>query len=127
MAKAPYEPPTQSAFGQFFDSLFLLALVFTALFAPLYLKLAGGGTTTISFADTTWAGLGQNETMVSAWEKLGYTAETAKELISTRYDYAFDPISAGITAIVVIGYFLIAVHFSRVEYREVIAERFGDK
>lgn len=127
MAKAPYEPPTQSAFGQFFDSLFLLALVFTALFAPLYLKLAGGGTTTISFEDTTWAGLGQNETMVAAWEKLGYTAETAKDLISTRYDYTFDPISAGITAIVVIGYFLIAVHFSRVEYRDVIAERFGDK
>ena len=127
MAKERYRPPQQSAFGQFFDSLFLLVLVFTALFAPLYLGLAGGGTTTVAFADTTWAGLGQNETMVAAWEKLGYTAESAKEIIATRYDYAFDPISALITAIVVIGYFLIAVHYSKVEYRDVIKERFGDK
>lgn len=127
MAKEHYRPPQQSAFGQFFDSLFLLALVFTALFAPLYLGLAGGGTTTIDFTDASWAGMGQNETMVAAWEKLGYTAESAKELIATRYDYAFDPIAAIITAIAVIGYFFIAVHFSKVEYREVIQERFGDK
>lgn len=127
MAKQPYRPPQQSAFGQFFDSMFLLVLVFTALFAPLYLGLAGGGTTTTTFADSSWAGMGQNETMVAAWEKLGYTAETAKELIATRYDYTFDPISALITAIVVIGYFVIAVHFSKVEYRDVIAERFGEK
>lgn len=127
MAKEPYKPPQQSAFGQFFDSLFLLALVFTALFGPLFLGLAGGGTTTTTFADPTWAGMGQNETMIAAWEKLGYTAESAQAIISTRYDYAFDPIAAVITAIVVIGYFVIAVHFSKVEYRDVISERFGDK
>lgn len=123
MAKAPYRPPQQSAFGQFFDSLFLLALVFAALFTPLYLGLAGGGKTTVNFTDSTWAGMGQNETMIAAWEKLGYTAETAKELIASRYDYAFDPI----TAVVVIAYFYIAVHYSKVEYRDVISERFGDK
>jgi hypothetical protein len=127
MANGPYQPPQQSAFGQFFDSLFLLVLVFAALFAPLYLGLAGGGKMTINFLDATWAGMSQNETMIAAWEKLGYTAETAKEIIASRYDYAFDPIAAVITAIVVIGYFYIAVHFSKVEYRDVISERFGDK
>jgi hypothetical protein len=127
MAKAPYRPPQQSAFGQFFDSLFLLVLVFAALFAPLYLGLAGGGKTTLTFTDPSWSGMGQNPTMVAAWEKLGYTADTAKELIASRFDYAFDPIAAVVTAVVVIAYFYIAVHYSKVEYRDVISERFGDK
>ena len=74
MAKAPYQPPEQSKFGQIIDSLFLLALVVASLFAPLYFGLAGGGKTTIEFADKTWAGMGQNATMQAQWEKLGYTA-----------------------------------------------------
>jgi hypothetical protein len=127
MAKTPYLPPQQSAFGQFFDSLFLLVLVFAALFAPLYLGLAGGGKVTVDFADASWAGMGQNEAMIAAWEKLGYTAESARDIIASRFDYAFDPISAGVTAVVVIAYFYIAVHFSKVEYRDVISERFGDE
>ena len=127
MAKASYRPPQQSRFGQLFDSLFLLALVFAALFTPLYLGLAGGGKINISFPDVSWAGMDQNATMVAAWEKLGYTAESAQEIIASRYDYAFDPIMAAITAVVVIGYFIIAVRLSKVEYRDVIAERFGEK
>lgn len=127
MSKQHYKPPQQSAFGQFFDSLFLLALVFAALFTPIYLGLAGGGKTTTTFTDTSWSGMGQNPTMVAAWEKLGYTPETANELIASRFDYGFDLFAALATAVVVIAYFYIAVHYSKVEYRDVISERFGDK
>jgi hypothetical protein len=128
MAEAPYQPPKQSAFGQFFDSLFLLALVFAALFAPLYLGLAGGGKTELAVADkTTWAGLGQSAAQQATWEKLGHTPESAAGMITSRFDYSFDPLSLGITAAVVIGYFLLLFRFSEVEYRDVISERFGEK
>jgi hypothetical protein len=135
MAKAPYKPPVQSKLGQTFDSLFLLALVLAALFIPLYLGLAGGGKTTIELKDTTWAGMGQNATMQAQWEKLGYTdgpktdqnASSAAELIATRFDYNFEPIELGLTALVVIAYFFIVFHWSRKEYREVIDERFNNK
>ncbi len=128
MSNGHYEPPRQSALGQMIDSLFLLALVFAALFAPVYLGLAGGGKTELAVADkTTWAGLGQNAVMQAQWEKLGYTPETAAGLITSRFDYSFDPIALGVTALIVIAYFLIVVAFSKSEYREVIAERFGTR
>ncbi len=121
-----YEPPRQSALGQLFDSLFLLALVFAALFAPIYLQLAGGGKTALEIADkTTWKGLGQNDVMSAAWEKLGFKPDTAADMIASRFDYVFDPLALGITAAIVIAYFLIVVAFSKSEYRDVIDERFG--
>ena len=126
MNHGDYVPPRQSALGQFFDSMFLLALVFAALFAPIYLGLAGGGKTELEIADkTTWSGLGQNAVMQVGWEKLGYTPETAAPLIISRFDYSFDLLALGFTALVVIGYFVLVVAFSKSEYRDVIAERFG--
>jgi hypothetical protein len=114
--------------GSFSTACSFLALVFAALFAPIYLGLAGGGKTELAIADkTTWTGLGQNPVMQAAWEKLGYTPETAAPLIVSRFDYSFDLIALGVTALVVIGYFLLVVAFSKSEYREVIAERFGRK
>ena len=89
MAKAPYQPPEQSKFGQLVNSLFLLVLVVASLFAPVYFGLAGGGKTAIEFADKTWAGMGQNATMQAQWEKLGYTPETAHDMIASRFDYSF--------------------------------------
>ncbi len=128
MAGLPYEPPKQSSIGQFFDSLFLLVLVFAALFAPLYMKLAGGGKIDLEVADkTTWAGLGQNAVAQAQWEKLGQTPETAAPMITSRFDYSFDLFGLAITALVVIGYFLLLFHYSKIEYRDVIAERFGRK
>jgi hypothetical protein len=121
----PYQPPQQSKLGQVIDSLFLLGLVFLALFAPLYLGLAGGGKTTIDFADKTWSGLGQNATMAAQWEKLGYTPETAADLISSRFDYSFSVTELLITAIVVIAYLYILFHWSRKEYKDVIDEKFN--
>jgi hypothetical protein len=123
--KPPYQPPQQSKLGQVIDCFFLLGLVFLALFAPLYLGLAGGGKTTIDFADKTWSGLGQNATMSAQWEKLGYTPETAADLISSRFDYSFSVTELLITAIVVIAYFYILFHWSRKEYKDVIDEKFN--
>jgi len=135
MARTPYQPPKQSALGQTFDSLFLLALVMAALFVPLYLGLAGGGKTTLELKDTSWQGMGQNPTMQAQWEKLGYTAgpkteenaTSAAELIATRFDYAFDPVELIVTALVVLAYFYIVFHWSRKEYRDVIDEKFNNK
>jgi hypothetical protein len=135
MAKTPYQPPKQSALGQTFDSLFLLALVMAALFVPLYLGLAGGGKTTLELKDTSWQGMGQNATMQAQWEKLGFTpgpkteenASSAAELIATRFDYAFNPVELVLTALVVLAYFFIVFHWSRKEYRDVIDEKFNNK
>ena len=125
MAKPRYQPPQQSKLGQVIDSLFLLALVFLALFAPLYLGLAGGGKTAIEFAEKTWVGMGQNETMAAQWEKLGYTPESAADLVASRFDYSFSPLELLITAIVVIAYFYILFHWSKKEYKDVIDEKFN--
>lgn len=128
MEKPHYEPPKQSAVGQLFDSLFLLILVLAALFTPLYLKLAGGGKIEMPVADkSTWAGLGQNAAEAAQWEKLGFHPDTAAPLITSRFDYSFSPLELAITAVVVIGYFVLLFVFSKREYIEVIEERFGRK
>lgn len=124
MAKPKYSPPEQSKLGQFFDSLFLLALVVLTLFAPLWLGLAGGGKTTIEFADKTWAGMNQNATMQTQWEKLGFDPASAHDLIASRFDYAFSVPALVVTALVVIVYFIFVFRVSDKEYRDVIAERF---
>ncbi len=125
---AKYDPPRQSGFGQFFDSLFLMALVFLALFVPLWLGLAGSGKADIEIKDkTTWTGLGQNETMAKAWEALGQTPETAAAGIASRFEYVVDPVALGATALLIIGYFLVVLKFSKTEYQDVIDERFGKK
>ncbi len=125
---AIYEPPRQSGIGQFFDSMFLMALVLAALFIPFWMKLAGSGKTEIPFADkTSWKGLGQNETMAKAWEGLGQTPESAAGIIAARFDYTYDLIALAATAALIIGYFLVVLKFSKSEYRDVIDERFGKK
>lgn len=102
-------------------------LVGLSLFVPLWLGLAGGGKADLTFTDKTWQGMGQNEITTAAFEKLGYTPETAHDMIASRFDYAFDPLTAIITAIVIIAYFVFVFRFSDKEYRDVIRERFGDK
>ena len=128
MSDSKYIPREQSAFGQFFDSLFLLGLVLVALFAPLYLNLAGGGKIDLAVADkTTWAGLGQSAVQQTQWEKLGFTPDTAASLITSRFDYSFNLVELIITAVVVVGYFVLLFLFSEGEYHDVIEERFGKK
>ncbi len=46
-------------------------------------------------------------------------------MITSRFDYSFNVYELAVTAIVVVGYFVLLFAFSRSEYREVIEERFG--
>jgi len=122
--KPRYEPPKQSGAGQFFDSAFLLVLVYVALFTPLILGLTGAGSTNVMPETVSWETLEQNEVMQGQWEKLGYTPDTAAEIITTKFDYSIDPLMLLLTAAVIIGYFVFLVRVSDKEYCDVIAEKF---
>lgn len=134
-----YNPPKQSIPGQLFDVAFLLALVFLALFVPLWLQIAvpsrveklPAGVTYTAAADgaKTWSGLswealGQNPTMQAQWEKLGYKVEGAADIITQPFDYTVDYVGIAITALVILGYFIFMLRMSEKEYRQVIAEKF---
>jgi predicted PurR-regulated permease PerM len=138
MAKI-YVPPKQSVVGQLFDVAFLLALVFAALFLPLWLKIAvpsrveklpEGVSYTVAADGTkqwtglSWEALGQNPTMQAQWEKLGYTVETAADIITQPFDYTIDTAGIVITGLVILGFFIFLVVMSDREYRQVIAEKF---
>ena len=139
MAKI-YIPPKQSVAGQLFDVAFLLTLVLAALFLPLWLKIAvpsrvetlpEGVSYTVAADGTkqwtglTWEKLGQNPTMQAQWEKLGYTVESAADIITQTFDYTIDTIGLIITGLVIFGYFVFLVVMSDREYKQVIAEKFG--
>src|SRR5512144_2603867 len=139
MAKV-YTPPKQSVAGQLFDVAFLLALVFAALFLPLWLKIAAPSRveklpegvsytmaadgTTKQWSGLTWEKLGQNPTMQAQWEKLGYTLESAADIITQQFDYTIDTAGVVITGVVIIGFFVFLIVMSDREYRQVIAEKF---
>jgi predicted PurR-regulated permease PerM len=138
MAKI-YIPPKQSVAGQLFDVAFLLTLVLAALFLPLWLKIAvpsrvetlpEGVSYTVAADGTkqwtglTWEKLGQNPTMQAQWEKLGYTVESAADIITQTFDYTIDTIGLIITGLVIFGYFVFLVVMSDREYKQVIAEKF---
>ena len=122
-----YEPPEQSMAGQITDSLLILVLVIVTLFAPIYFGLTGGGKTDLTFTEKTWEGMDQNPAMQAQWEKLGYTPESAADIIGSRFDYSFSWTWLIATGVVVIAYFLFVVYYSDKEYKEVIAERFGKR
>lgn len=135
----PYVPPRQSVPGQLFDVAFLLALVFAALFLPIWLgiavpsrveKLPAGVSYTLK-ADKTkewkglsWEKLGQNPTMIQQWKKLGYTKESAADIITQPFDYTIDVEGVLLTAGVIVGYYLFLLFMSGREYKQVIAEKF---
>jgi hypothetical protein len=135
-----YIPPKQSIAGQLFDVFFLIALVFGALFLPIWLgiavpsrveklpegvsyKMAADGKTK-EWTGLSWEKLGQNKTMQQQWEKLGYTVESAADIITQPFNYDIDAVGVAITALVIIGYFVFLVMMSGREYRQVIAEKF---
>ena len=123
---AKYTPPEQDKTLQFVDVIFLLIAIFAALWLPLQLGLAGAAKAIDKIENPTWELLGQNATMVSIWEKLGYTPETAHDIIQNRFHYNIDWLSLILMAAVLIGYFVFLFRASDKEYREVIAEKFGD-
>ena len=136
---ARYNPPKQSIAGQLFDVAFLLALVFGSLFLPIWLKIAvpsrveklpeGVSYATATDGTKTWTGvtwenLNQNPVMQAQWEKLGYTKESAAEIITQPFDYTIDTSGVVITALVILGYFIFMLVMSEKEYKQVIAEKF---
>lgn len=129
---AKYLPPRQSKIGQIFDVIVLLVLIIGALRMPLWLGLAGGAKTPAPFNPAaTWADLGQDTPeKIAAWNALGYASpdnEALQSLITARFDYTINPIELLIMIVVVVGYFFLVVKFSGHEYKEVIAEKFGDR
>jgi hypothetical protein len=123
-----YKPPKQSLPAQIFDVLTLLVLTVGALYAPLYLGLAGAAKTPAPIANPTWEALGQNATEQQQWAALGITdPAAANDIITARFDYSFSWTAVIVMAVMVIGYFVLVVRLSDREYRDVIAERFGDK
>jgi hypothetical protein len=122
-----YVPPVQKGFGQLVDSVFLLLLVYCSLLAPLLLK-APDKPPEAQTAKTqvSWRELGQNPAMEAQWRKLGYDAEQAKPIITTRFDYQIEPGSLIVTALVIVGYFGFVLRVSDRQYRQVIAEKFGE-
>lgn len=122
---AHYKPPTQSKFSQLFDVLTLVVLTVGALFVPLWLKMAGSSKSVETPVENpTWESLGQNAAQAAQYEKLGFTPETAHDLILARFDYSFTAGALIVMIAVIVLYYWLMLRFSEVEYREVIAEKF---
>jgi hypothetical protein len=124
---AHYQPPTQSKASQLIDVIVLVVLTIGALFVPLWMGMAGAAKTVADpVADATWEALGQNAAQAAKYEALGYTPESAHDLILARFDYSFS-VTALLTMIaVILLYYFLILRFSDVEYREVISEKFGE-
>ncbi|EGG99832.1 hypothetical protein imdm_611 [gamma proteobacterium IMCC2047] len=126
-----YKPPVQAGFGQFFDSIFILVLVYLALMAPLVLDFSDAddvtSEVTVEEVAPTWESLGQNETMQGQWEKLDISVEEAAVIINDKFDYSIDPMSLLFTLLVLVGYWIFMIKVSDKEYREVINEKFGKR
>jgi predicted PurR-regulated permease PerM len=119
------------------DSVFLMVLVFICLLAPVFLAkdhsaAAPAGDEAQSAVDApavpapTWESLGQTPVQAQQWEKLGHTPETAKPIVENRFDYTVELVPLAVTALVIVGYFVLMLRWSDREYREVIRERFGE-
>jgi len=122
-----YIPPKQRWFGQAFDSIFILVLVYASLMAPLFFEseeVVNPDNIAVQVSPS-WESLNVNAVEQQQWEKLGFDAESAGEIINDRFDYTIEPISLIVTALILIGYFIFMLQVSKKEYREVIAEKFG--
>lgn len=124
---AHYEPPKQGKASQLVDVIVLVILTVGALFVPLWLGMAGAAKSVATpVANPTWETLGQTPAQAAKYEALGYTPESAHDLILARFDYSFS-IGALFTMIaVIVLYYFLVLRFSEVEYREVISEKFGE-
>ena len=124
---AHYTPPTQSKASQLVDVTVLVVLTVGALFVPIWLKMAGAAKSVATpVGNPTWETLGQNAAQSAKYEALGYTPETAHDLILSRFDYSFSISALLVMIVVIVLYYVLILRFSDVEYREVIAEKFGE-
>lgn len=123
---AHYVAPKQGKASQLIDVLVLVAMTVGALFVPLILNMAGAAKTIASPEENpTWESLGQNAVQAAQYEKLGYTPESAHDLILARFDYSFTFGALLVMIAVIVLYYFLMLRFSEIEYREVIAEKFG--
>lgn len=124
---AHYQPPKQGKASQLFDVIVLVILTVGALFVPLWMGMAGAAKTVAEpVADATWEALGQNAAQAAKYEALGYTPESAHDLILARFDYSFSVTALLTMVAVILLYYFLILRFSEVEYREVISEKFGE-
>ena len=122
-----YVPPKQSKLSQLLDVIVLVTLTVGALFVPLWLNMAGSSKTVAEpVTAPTWEALGQNAVQAAQYEALGYTPETAHDLILSRFDYSFTAGALIVMIVVIVAYYFLMLKFSESEYREVISEKFGD-
>ena len=125
-----YTPPSQGMFGQIFDSILILVLVYASLMLPLLMKKdaapAAEPAAAAEVVVNTWESLGQNEVMQAQWLKLGFDPDKAAVIINNRFDYTIDPMMLIISILVVVGYFVVVLKVSDKEYRQVIAEKFDN-
>ena len=125
---AHYSPPVQSKLGQIIDVIVLVTLTVGALYVPLWLGMAGAAKTVASPVENpTWEALGQNAVQAAQYEALGYTPESAHDLILARFDYSFTTGALIVMIVVIVAYYAMMLKFSEAEYREVISEKFGKK
>lgn len=123
-----YQPPRQSFFSQIVDVIVLVVLTVGSLYVPLYMGLAGAAKTPHPIDNPTWEGLNQNAAEQAQWAALGITdPAAANDMVTARFDYSFSWAALIVMIVVVVGYFVLVVRLSDKEYREVIAERFGDR
>ena len=61
------------------------------------------------------------------YEALGYDPASAHDLILARFDYSFTGTALIAMVVVIVLYYVLVLRFSEIEYREVIAEKFGGK
>jgi hypothetical protein len=124
---AHYQPPKQGKASQLFDVVVLVILTVGALFVPLWLGMAGAAKSVATPVEApTWETLGQTEAQSAKYEALGYTPETAHDLILARFDYSFSVSALLVMIAVILLYYFLILRFSEVEYREVISEKFGE-
>jgi len=125
---AHYTPPAQSKLGQIIDVIVLVTLTVGALFVPLWLNMAGASKSVETPVENpTWEALGQNGVQAAQYEALGYTPESAHDLILARFDYSFTSGALIVMILVIVAYYALLLKFSESEYREVISEKFGKK
>jgi hypothetical protein len=123
---AHYEAPKQNMVSQLIDVIVLVVLTVGALFAPLWLGLAGAAKSVATpVVDPTWETLGQTPAQAAKYEALGYTPESAHDLILARFDYSFSITALLVMVAIIVLYYVLVLRFSEVEYREVISEKFG--
>lgn len=125
---AHYQSPVQSKLSQIIDVVFLVALSIGALFVPLKMGMSGAAKVVAAPVDNpTWVSLGQTPAQAAQYEALGYTPASAHDLILARFDYSFTTGALVTMVAVIVLYYFLMLRFSEIEYREVIAEKFGQK